>query len=71
MALARALLSDPAVLFVAEPTSGLDPVASKEVHDLIAALKDRANLALGFAYLQAQQPARAILRPQAEVRGRF
>ena len=33
--LARALLSDPAIMFLDEPTSGLDPVAALEVHDLI------------------------------------
>ena len=40
-ALARALLSDPAVLFLDEPTSGLDPVATRDVHELIDGLRDR------------------------------
>jgi ABC-2 type transport system ATP-binding protein len=41
VALARALLSDPEVLFLDEPTVGLDPVAAREVHELILGLRER------------------------------
>ena len=41
VALARALLSDPQVLFLDEPTAGLDPVATRDVHGLIDGLRER------------------------------
>ncbi|NTU84016.1 MAG: ABC transporter ATP-binding protein [Chloroflexales bacterium] len=39
LAIARALLHDPAVIFLDEPTSGLDPAAARTVRDFIKELR--------------------------------
>src|SRR5213595_3182343 len=41
--LAQALINDPAVVFLDEPMSGLDPIGRREVRDLIAALRQEGK----------------------------
>lgn len=41
--LAQALLSDPSILILDEPTTGLDPVARKEIRDLLITLRDQGK----------------------------
>ncbi len=41
--LAQALISDPQILILDEPTTGLDPIARKEIRDILARLRDRGK----------------------------
>jgi len=42
--LARALVSEPKVMLYDEPTTGLDPILSTSIEDLIVSLSDRLNV---------------------------
>jgi ABC-2 type transport system ATP-binding protein len=44
--LAQALISDPQILILDEPTTGLDPIARIEIRDILATLRDRGKTLL-------------------------
>ena len=44
--LAQALISDPQILILDEPTTGLDPIARKEIRDILARLRDAGKTLL-------------------------
>lgn len=44
--LAQALLIDPQILILDEPTTGLDPIARKEIRDILANLRDKGKTLL-------------------------
>ena len=53
LALALALLNDPQVLFLDEPSAGLDPQARLEIHDLIQHLRrERRTILLTTHYIE-------------------
>ncbi len=51
--IAQALISDPELILLDEPTTGLDPIGTREVKDLIARLRDRGKTILLCSHLLA------------------
>jgi ABC-2 type transport system ATP-binding protein len=51
--IAQALINDPELILLDEPTTGLDPIGTREVKDLIAQLRDRGKTILLCSHLLA------------------
>ena len=65
--LAQALVQDPRLLILDEPTAGVDPIGSRQIRDLILKLKERGHTVFLCSHLLEQvQPARQ--RPAASSR---
>jgi ABC-2 type transport system ATP-binding protein len=52
--LAQALIQEPALLVLDEPTAGVDPAGAREIRDLILALKNRGITVLLSSHLLGQ-----------------
>jgi ABC-2 type transport system ATP-binding protein len=57
VAVATALIGDPSLLILDEPSSGLDPVGRKELRDLITGLKDRGKTIFLSSHLLSEMEA--------------
>jgi len=58
LGLAQALLGDPAILFLDEPTTGLDPEAIREFYVLVGELRDRGATVVLTSHILAEIQAR-------------
>lgn len=52
LSIAMALISEPKILFLDEPTLGLDVIARSELWDIIRALRNKATVVLTTHYMQ-------------------
>ena len=52
LSIAMALISDPKILFLDEPTLGLDVIARSELWDIIRGLKSRMTVILTTHYME-------------------
>lgn len=52
LSIAMALISDPQILFLDEPTLGLDVIARSELWDIIRALKEKTTIILTTHYME-------------------
>lgn len=52
LSIAMALISEPKILFLDEPTLGLDVIARSELWDMIRALKDKVTIILTTHYME-------------------
>lgn len=52
LSIAMALISEPKILFLDEPTLGLDVIARSELWDIIRALKSKATIILTTHYME-------------------
>ncbi len=56
--LAQALINDPELIVLDEPTTGLDPIGTREMKDLILRLRDEGKTVLMCSHLLAGHPRR-------------